>query len=222
MGVIILAADPGPFREGNYVEGTGIICPPTAANTTFIFHLTTVKPERDIERWLDVVGYRMVIITGKVPRLKDSIKEQVIIHRSLNKPSSNLNRECSAMMKWTNRHRAKAMIARLPPPMAVSLMVANRKEDMRLQRLVADANHTLPTDYITALATYGVSPNNDRYTWPKKKKANDPPSQFRKSDVYWPLIVALSPQVRNEIRSVNPDEAPKTMRKRKERVHSWV
>ena len=27
----------GPFREGSYVEGTGIICPPTATNTTFIF-----------------------------------------------------------------------------------------------------------------------------------------------------------------------------------------
>ena len=113
MGVIILAADPGPFREGNYVEGTGIICPPTATNTTFIFHLTTVKPERDIERWLDVVGYRMVIITGKVPRLKDSIKEQVIVHRSLNKPSSNLNRECSAMMKWSSAQATEVICWRL-------------------------------------------------------------------------------------------------------------
>ena len=126
------------------------------------------------------------------------------------------------MMKWRDRHRAKAMVKRIPTPVAVSLMAANRKEDMRLQRLVADANHTLPTSYITALATYGVKPNNDRYTWPKKRKSPTPPSQFRESDEHWELIVKTSPKVRNEIRTVNPDEAPKTMRKRKERVHTWV
>ena len=222
MGVVILTSDPTPFREGEYVEGVGIMCPPTA-NTTFIFHMkSALKPERDIERWLDVVGYRMVLVTNKVPKMKADLKERIIIHRSLNKAEQGFNREYAAMMKWRDRDRAKPMVERIPTPVAVSLMVANRKEDMRLQRLVADANHTLPTSYITALATYGVKPNNDRYIWPKKRKSVAPPPQFRESDEHWGLIVATSPKVRNEIRTVNPDRAPKTMRKRKERVHSWV
>jgi len=222
MGVVILTADPTPFREGDYVEGDGIMCPPTA-NTTFIFHMkSAVKADRDIERWLDLVGYRMVLVTNKVPKMKADLKERIIIHRSLNKPEQGFTREYSAMMKWRDRHRAKSMVKRIPTPVAVSLMVANRKEDMRLQRLLADVNFTLPTSYITALATYGVEPNNDRYTWAKKAKAAVPPSQFRESDEYWELIVKTSPKVRNEIRMVNPEQAPKTMKKRKERVHSWV
>jgi hypothetical protein len=222
MGVVILTADPTPFREGDYVEGVGILCPPTA-NTTFIFHMkSALKPERDIERWLDVVGYRMVLVTNKVPKMKADLKERIIIHRSLAKTEQNFNRECSAMMKWRDRNRAKGMVKQIPVPIAVSLIVANRREDMRLQRLLASANHTLPADYITALATYGVKPNDDRYSWPKKRKSTPPPSQFRQSDVHWERIVENSPQVRNEIRTFNPEEAPKAMRKRKERVHAWL
>jgi len=222
MGVVILTADPTPFREGDYVEGEGILCPPTAPNTTFIFHLRKVKPDRDIERWLDIVGYRMVLVTDKAPKMKDALKERIIVHRSLATTSKNFNRECSAMMKWNDRQRARPMVERIPPPIIAQLICANRKSDMHLQRLLADVNFTLPTDYIFALATFGIKPNNDRYVWPKKRKSAAPPSQFRESDVYWEHIVKTSPKVRNEIRKVNPDEAPKTMRKRKERVHAWI
>lgn len=126
-------------------------------------------------------------------------------------------------MKWADRERAYGIVKELPPVLACRLIENNRMEDMDLQRLLASMRFTLPEEYTTAAAVFGVKPTSGRYDWPKRvKKAEQPPSQFRESDVYWPLIVGLSPQVRNEIRTHNIEEAPAGMRKRKERVMTWV
>jgi len=223
MGVIILTADPEPFREGVVVEDEGITCPPTAPNTTFIFHMRTVKVDRDIERWLDIVAYRMVLVVDKAPTLKGDLAEQVIVHRSLDRRERSWRRECEALMKWTDRQRAFGMVKDLPPVLATRLIEHNRKDDMALQRLLASVRFTLPDEYTLAAATFGVKPTSARYEWPKRaKKVEQPPPQFRESDVHWPVIVALSPKVRNDIRAANLEDPPAGMKKRRERVHSWV
>lgn len=220
MGVVILTADERHYKTGDYIESKDIQYSPVKPDTTYIVHLNSIK-EKEIERWLDVVSYRLVFVVEALPKLSERIKEKIIIDKTLTESKQSFKREIDAMFRWGDRNRVKQMVDKVPIPLAIAFLRENRIDDIRLWRLLADTTFVLPEMYSKALLAYGVKPINAQTKWPKKKKKEvERPSNFRESDIYWEQIISVSAKVRNEIREA--DEIPHTVKKTKERILDWI
>jgi hypothetical protein len=221
-GIVILTADERAYKRGLVIETAGMIHPPTNKDITYIVHTKRIT-EKEIKRWMDVVGYRLVFVIEKLPSLTEATKEAVIIDKSLLVGKPNYKRQMDALFRWTDRKRVHQAFEGVPIPLALSFLRENKKDDMRLWRMLADVAFTLPNEYAEAVMVYGVEPSRMAVKWPKKKKAEDErPSRFRASDKYWRKIIEADVEERNSLRSENIDNLPKTVKKRQEKVSQWL
>jgi hypothetical protein len=221
-GIIILTADERAYKKGHVIETAGLIYAPTRQDITYIVHLRKIT-EKEIKRWIDVVGYRLVFVVEKLPTISPATKEQIIIDKSLLKEQTNHKRQIDALLRWSDRQRVHRAFTGMPIPLALAFLRENKKDDMRLWRMLADVAFTLPNEYAEAVMVYGIKPSRAAVKWPKKKKASDErPTMFRKSDKYWREIISSDAEVRNEVRKGNIDNLPRTLKKRQEKVSKWL
>ena len=221
-GIVILTADERAYKRGLVIETAGMVHAPTNKDITYIVHLKKIT-EKEIKRWMDVVAYRLVFVVEKLPSLTEATKEAVIIDKSLLVGKPNYKRQMDALFRWSDRKRVHQAFEGMPIPLALSFLRENKKDDMRLWRLLADVAFTLPNEYAEAVMVYGVKPSRQQVKWPKKKpKADERPSRFRASDKYWRKIIEADVEERNSLRSENIDNLPKTMKKRQEKVSQWL
>ncbi len=221
-GIIILTADERAYKKGHVIETAGLIYAPTRQDITYIVHLRRIT-EKEIKRWIDVVGYRLVFVVEKLPTISSATKEQIIIDKSLLKEQTNHKRQIDALLRWSDRQRVHRAFTGMPIPLALSFLRENKRDDMRLWRMLADVAFTLPNEYAEAVMVYGTKPSRAAVKWPKKKKAGDErPTMFRKSDKYWREIISSDAEARNEVREGNIDNLPRTLKKRQEKVSKWL
>lgn len=221
-GIVILTADERAYKQGQVIETGGFVHPPTRQDITYIVHLRRIT-EKEIKRWMDVVGYRLVIVVEKLPSLSEATKEAVIIDKSLRAGKPNYKRQMDALFRWSDRKRVHQAFEGMPIPLALSFLRENKKDDMHLWRLLADVAFTLPNEYAEAVMVYGVKPSRQQVKWPKKKaKSDERPTMFRGSDKYWREIIAADAETRNEVRMNNVDNLPRTLKKRREKVSQWL
>tara|TARA_X000001382_G_C3169409_1_gene178970 strand:+ start:804 stop:1475 length:672 start_codon:yes stop_codon:yes gene_type:complete len=221
-GIIILTADERAYKQGHVIETGGFVHAPTNKDITYIVHLRRIT-EKEIKRWIDVVGYRLVIVIEKLPSLSEATKEAVIIDKSLQVGKPNHKRQIDALLRWSDRGRVHRAFQGMPIPLALSFLRENKKDDMRLWRMLADVAFTLPNEYAEAVMVYGIKPSRTAVKWPKKKaKGDERPTMFRKSDKYWRKIIEADVEVRNDLRSENIDSLPTVMKRRKEKVSQWL
>ena len=221
-GIIILTADERAYRVGQVIETRGITHAPVAPNTTYIIHGVKIT-EKEIKRRVDIPSYRMVFVIDKLPKLSKTIKEEIIIDKSL-KSSSGFNREVDMLFRWENRTRVFTEFAKnpIPLPLALSFLRKNRLEEIELWRLLAQTKFTLPIMYSEALLVYGVQARRGGWEWPSKSvKQDDAPEGFRSSDKYWREIIQTSAEVRNEVRA-KTKELPSGMKKTQEKILRWI
>ena len=218
MGVVILSADPYPYRTGSFIEANDITNAPTKRDTTYIFHIGRIT-EKEILRWQEVVNYRLVFVIDKLPKISGKTKDSIIIDKSLIVRKSDFKREIGAMLNWGNREQAAKYIEKLPTPLALSFLRENRK-DIGLWRLLADCAFVLPDKYAKAILSYGVEAGRGM-KWPKRKTtAKERPDGFRESDVYWEQLLECSARVRNDVRDTG--KVPKGVKKKKESILEWI
>ena len=218
MGVVILSADPYPYRTGEFIEANDITNAPTKNDTSYIFHVGKIT-EKEILRWQEVVNYRLVFVIDKLPKISPKTKDSIIIDKSLIVRKSDFKREVGAMLNWGNREQAAKYIENLPTPLALSFLRENRK-DIKLWRLLADCVFVLPDKYAKAILSYGVEAGRGM-KWPKRKTtAKERPDGFRESDVYWEQLLQCSAHVRNDVRDTG--KIPKGVKKKKESILEWI
>ena len=222
-GIVILTADERAYKsDGLVVETAGIVHAPTNPNITYIVHLRKIT-EKEILRWVDVVAYRMVFVIDKLPSLSEKTKDSIIVDKSLRREETNHKRQMDALLRWSDRKRVHQAFEGMPIPLALAFLRENKKDDMRLWRMLADVAFTLPTKYAEAVMVYGVKPSRSPVKWPKKKaKADERPTMFRESDLYWREIILADANARNEVRVNNADNLPKSVGKRTEKVSQWI
>lgn len=222
IGTIILTADERHYKRGWVIESGAMIYPPTRTDVTYIVHLRKVT-EKQIMRWADIVGYRLVIVIDKLPTLSKEAKESVIIDKSLMAQKPNHKKAMDALFRWSDRKRVHQAFEGTPIPLALSFLRENKKDDVDLWRLLADVQFTLPNEYAEAVMVYGIKPSRMQVAWPKKKaKADEPPAGFRSTDLYWREIIGADVEVRNRLRSENIQDLPPSVKKRKERTSTWI
>ena len=221
MGVIIFTQDEQQYRDGDYVDmGREMTTPPTARDTTFIYH-TNKFTQKDVEYWLPLIGYRLVIV-GKVPKMVSDVREQVIIDKTHGKKRDDFTRPIMGLFKWPNRVRVLNMIRNVPLALISAFLRRNRPKDMRLGRLIARSLYHLPDDYLYASMTYGIAPGG-RVDWPKKKeKVYEVPLGYRSSDKYVDYILASSAEAANDLRRSEPEAMPAKMKKRIQKESEWI
>lgn len=221
-GIVILTADERAYKQGQVIETGGMVYPPTNQDITYIVHVRKIT-EKEIKRWMDVVGYRLVFVIEKLPSLTEATKEAVIIDKSLLKEQTNHKRQIDALLRWSDRQRVHRAFTGMPIPLALAFLRENKKDDMRLWRMLADVAFTLPNEYAEAVMVYGIKPSRNPVKWPKKRKAEDErPTRFRASDKYWRKIIEADVEERNSLRTENIEDLPKTVKRRQEKVSQWL
>ena len=212
---MILTNDDAKYVKGNNIKMRGeMTYPPTSKDTTYIVY--GYKPKEDeILYWNKVCPYRLVYVVNKLPKMKQSTKDEIIIDMPNTKQS--YNRQIEAIFKWPDRLRVYNQIQQVPIPLILAFLKVNRPNNMKLWRLLSDVTFTLSDDYVYALLAFGVDFNRDKFLWPKKKSKNtdEIPSQFRVGDEWWKTITENSPEVANHIRENEIDLLPKKMKKKK-------
>ena len=220
--VVILTNDDAKYVKGNNIKMRGeMTYPPTSQDVTYIVY--GYKPKEDeILYWNKVCPYRLVYVVNKLPKMKQSTKDEIIIDMPNTKQS--YNRQIEAIFKWPDRLRVYNQIQQVPIPLILAFLKVNRPNNMKLWRLLSDVTFTLSDDYVYALLAFGVDFNRDKFLWPKKKSKNtdEIPSQFRQGDEWWKTITENSPEVANHIRENEIDSLPKKMKKKKEKVIEWI
>jgi len=221
-GIVILTADERAYKQGHVIETAGMVHAPTRQDITYIVHLRRIT-EKEIKRWMDVVGYRLVFVIEKMPKISEATKEEIIVDKSLLKEQTNHKRQIDALLRWSDRQRVHRAFTGMPIPLALSFLRENKRDDMHLWRMLADVAFTLPNEYAEAVMVYGIKPSRAAVKWPKKKKAaDDRPAMFRKSDKYWREIISSDAETRNQLRSGNLDSLPTVMKRRKENISQWL
>tara|TARA_R100000734_G_scaffold19148_1_gene18609 strand:- start:7885 stop:8550 length:666 start_codon:yes stop_codon:yes gene_type:complete len=221
--MIFLTADERPFQKGDYIISHGMEYLPTAPRTTYIVFDKKVS-EKTIKKWIDVVSFRLVFVCDKVPKLSKAIKEQIIIHESLNASKQSYNAPLNAMLTKNDRKYAYRLLSQseTPVPLMVSWLRENVKNNPSAWRLLAASAFTLPDTYPRAIAAFCVRPVRGSPKWPKKKEK---PEAFeamglRESDVYAHELLSLSPDLRNDLRDANPKQD--VIGKTQETLTQWL
>ena len=222
MGVIIFTRDPVPYREGNYIEEyRGMTTAPTAPETTFIVHDAKFT-EKEATQWVDLVPYRLVIVTDKMTiRGKD---ERIFSDRTMSIRTQSFRRNVEAVFRWTDRDRVFKTMGVTPLPLVASFVRVNRQDDIDTARRLGLARYVLPDEYLHATLAFSIRATAGPVTWPKKRstKENEPLPFSRTSDVYADNLVDLAPEIRNDLREKYADSLPSRLKKGKEGVTEWI
>jgi len=220
LGVVILTADESKYRISPYIEARTIRDAPTGHDTSYIYHVGKIT-EKEILRWVDVVSYRLVFVIKKLPKITPKTKERIIIDNSLIQRKGDFKKQFEGLFRWTDRQRVFSMFDGTPLPLAIAFLRANRIDDMKLWRLVADTTFVLPEEYSKALLCFGVEAKRDYVQWPKRKTTTkERPDGFRETDVYWEELLECSANVRNDVRDTG--KVPKGVKKTKESILEWI
>jgi hypothetical protein len=222
MGVIIFTADDSKYRKGDFFSMYGeMTVAPTAKDTTYIYH-TKRFSEADAIYWAELVPYRLVIVTSKLPKLSSKSEHCVIIDQTITTAKADYSRSIRAALCWADRDRARAALQPVPLPLANAFIKVN-VNDIMLGRLLAKCRYTLHESYLRAAIAYGINPVRD-FKWPKKKKANSyiVPQGVRQTDKHMDIIVSNDVVVSNSIRLNDIDALPKSLPKKKQSVIEWI
>ena len=154
MGVIIYAGDDKDFKRGEYiVMHREMTSPPTAPDTTYIFHCESF-PLSTAKEWLPHVAYRLVIIQRKgLKGIKEG--DGILIHKSAKQRKENHNQPINALFKFADRNRVWAVAKDLPMPLAEAFHRVNRTEDIDTQRIVSVARYQMEEKYARAALVFG-------------------------------------------------------------------
>jgi hypothetical protein len=222
MGVVIFTKDDTKYRNGDCVVlGRTLTSPPTAPDTTYILY-TNSFTAKDVEYWMPVISYRLVVVGDRLPKMSKELKERIIIDGT-HKGKVDFTRPIMGLFKWVNRSRVWSVIRTVPIALLASFLRTNNARNIELGRRLARCRYTLPMDYEYASAVYGVYPNDDQVEWPKKQgKGNELPMGFRKSDKYAERILNTTPDTANDLRRSEPEALPKGMKKREEKEVKWI
>ena len=138
--VVILTNDDAKYVKGNNIKMRGeMTYPPTSKDTTYIVY--GYKPKEDeILYWNKVCPYRLVYVVNKLPKMKQSTKDEIIIDMSNTKQS--YNRQIEAIFKWPDRLRVYNQIQQVPIPLILAFLKVNRPNNMKLWRLLSDVTFT--------------------------------------------------------------------------------
>lgn len=218
MGVLIFTHDAAKYRVGHYVEGEGVICAPNVPDLTVIAHIARPSA-KDMEGWLDVVSYRMVVVCKTPPKMDD---ERVIYDHRPSKREDFMP-AIKASLTWSDRLRSWAQVRKVPYPLLAAFMRENDR-NIEMWRSAALGFQWVPQEMQVAALHFHCKPVR-RPTFPKKaKKADeDPlPHGFRESDVYARQIAEIDHSVGNNIRTIAPDTMPKKAKKRKQTKQEWL
>jgi len=223
MGVIIYTSDDKKFRQGEFVVmHKELMFPPTAPNTTYILHSNKFT-EKDCILWEPLISHRLIVVTNKQPRITDKSSDFVIIDNNLGSNKQSFVKQLRAWHNWTDRTRVMSMIGEVPIPLTLAFFRVNHPSDIQTARLLADVQFTLPDSYMNAVLAFSVKPQSGRIEWPKKKTpTEEPPNQFRSSDIYWRTLLSHAPEVQNLIRAGDPTQLPKGVPKTPARLHEWL
>ena len=219
MGILIFTRDATPYREGNFVEGKGVITSPSCEDLTVIVHER--RPNKDeCLSWLPYVSYRMVFVCETAPDLKDH--ESVIFDRTMKKNKDNFMPKIQSILQWENRNRAWVMGKDVPIPLMLAFLRVN-DTNISLWRLLAKGFTWTPEEYQMAAVIFGTKPVH-RPHYPKKKKKEDDiiPHGFRTTDVYAEVISRADNKVGNAIRTLAPETLPKGAKKKQQKVVEWL
>ena len=219
MGVLIFTRDASPYREGNFVEGDGVVCSPACEDLTLIVHEKRPKKDECLA-WLPYVSYRMVYVCDKAPDLKDH--PSVIFDKTMSNRRDDYMPHIQGMLRWRDRNRAWAMAKDVPMPLMLAFLRENNR-DIDLWRLLAQGFTWTPDEYQMAAVCFSHQPAG-RMNWPKKKKAEEDllPHGFRASDRYAEMIASADNKVGNDIRTKAKETMPKSAKKRKQKVVEWL
>ncbi len=219
MRMLIFTRDAEPYREGNYVEGTGVVSSPSCDNLTVIVHERRPSKE-DCLGWLDLISYRMVWVCDKAPDIKD---DRVIYDKSMRQKRTDYIPAIQATLRWSDRNRVWNSMPRVPVPLMLSFLRENNR-DINLYRLLAKSFRWCSEDMQQAAICFGTQPISERPAFPKKKKKTQDCEieGFRETDLYTDMIITDG-KVANMIRStVAKEDLPNTMKKTKQEVMEWV
>lgn len=224
--MIFLTSDERPFKDGDYILMTGMECLPTAPDTTYIVFDNKVK-EKDIVEWLDIVSFRLVFVTDKLPKLTKATKDSIIIHESLLVPKDSYNKAIQGMFKFGDRQYVYGLLrqTKTPVPLAVAWMKANCPERVQTWRRMAAVMFTLPDTYCHAIMAFCVPTKGRNPDWPKgngKGDSYEPPMFCRETDLYTQRIIESSVDVRNEIRETTEPTQQTLITKRLEPSVKWL
>lgn len=215
MGMLIFTRDAQAYREGDYVEGKGVVSSPSDGLTVIVHEKRPSKEE--CMGWLDLISYRMVWVCDKAPDIKD---DRVIYDKTMKRKKSDYIPAIQATLRWSDRNRVWSGMTKVPVPLMLSFLKENVR-DINLYRLLAKSFRWCPEEWQQAAICFATKPISGRPAFPKKKKKEELQIQgFRESDLYTDMIIQDG-KVANMIRSTC-DELPKGMKKRKQGVVDWL
>tara|TARA_Y100000593_G_scaffold70958_1_gene130203 strand:+ start:22529 stop:23191 length:663 start_codon:yes stop_codon:yes gene_type:complete len=218
-GVVIFTRDAAPYRVGEYVEMYSFDYPPTAPDTTYILHDNKFS-EKDAEGWVDLIPYRLIVVTDK--QSINTNDERVFGDKTVGGRSVSYRRNIEALFKWADRLRVLRYIATVPLPLVSSFVRVNRADDIETGRRLAASRFHLPDEYTHSILAYSIHAGASKVIWPKKraKLAGSSIPFTRASDKYAEDLLALAPEIRNELRDKGVEV--KGLKKTKESVTEWL
>lgn len=126
-----------------------------------------------------------------------------------------------SVFAWSDRERVYQQISEVPLLQLWAYVKLNQPSNIKIARLLTQSKFYLPEEFSKAIVAYGIKPQNLKFKYPKKNKANIIPVGFSVKDKYWPEIIKHDKNVANQIRLEN-EKLPKIIKKRKEKINNWV
>lgn len=222
--MIIFAADDAPFRNGNFVVmHKDILYPPTAPDTTYIFHPYRFNMA-DVAAWIPYISHRLVVIVNNKPTIPKKYEEDMTIHPSLGKRQDGHIKAIQPAFAWSNRSKVYRGLRSVPMPLFAAFLRSNRPHDIDTWRLLAKTTFVLPEEYSHAVCAYSIQPRVGRVEWPKKtaKVAEIDNNMFRSTDLYADIIICNATPVSNSIRTQAPEQLPPVLPKKQQPLTEWI
>jgi len=221
---LIFTSDDSQYRDENCVIMHGSIdYPPTASQTTYIYHPRRFVAD-EIFGWLPLIRGRFVVVLPNMPNIPAKYADEIVIHPSLKKAKESHFKAIEPAFRWSDRGRAFKAVQGVPVPLFLAFLRANRPTDIETWRRIADVAYTLPPEYAHAIFAYSVNPTASRIEWPKKsaKKEDHDSNVWRASDLYADIISVHAEEVTNAIRKQQPSELPKGVPKKPKSLLEWL
>lgn len=126
-----------------------------------------------------------------------------------------------SLFVWSDRDRVYQQITEVPLLQLWAYVKLNQPSNIKIARLIAQSKFSLPEEFSKAALVYGIKPQQLKFKYPKKNKANIIPIGFSEKDKYWGEIIKYDKNVANQIRLEN-EKLPKAVKKKKEKINNWV
>jgi hypothetical protein len=221
---IIFTADDASYRVGDFiVQHKEIVYPPTAPNTTYIFHPHKLDMA-ELKTWIPLISYRLIVVVDKAPAIPKGLEDSFIIHPSLKRSKEGHFNAINTVFKWSDRQRVFKAIQGVPIPLIAAFLKVNIKGDIETFRRISQTKFFLPEVYTEAIIAYSIKPSMKKTEWPRKKAKVDErdSSIFRLTDQYADIISIHADPVTNVIRQTAPSELPKGVAKRQTALVEWL